>query len=75
MSTYNPFKLYRAYRGMSSRLSEKKVEGNLKGEGIVQGGVVVFDGKGVSRCVYKEMTGYGLPVEEIGRVMDGIDGE
>jgi len=35
LTTYNPMKLYRGYKDMSRRLKEKKLEGNLTGEGWV----------------------------------------
>jgi len=36
LSTLNPLRLYRGYKQMTARLNEKGLEGNLKGEGIVQ---------------------------------------
>lgn len=35
LTTYNPMKLYRGYKDMNKRLKEKKLEGNLTGEGMV----------------------------------------
>ena len=61
LSTYNPFKLYKSAKEMGKRQKSKGVEGNLKGEGIVQGGIMVFDGEGNLTYAYKEMTGYLLP--------------
>lgn len=35
LTTYNPMKLYKGYKDMTKRLKEKKLEGNLTGEGMV----------------------------------------
>ena len=49
LHTWNPFRLYSDFRSMSQRLSEAKAEGNLKGEGITQGGIfIVSKEKGVN---------------------------
>lgn len=64
-STYNPFKLYSGYKEMSRRLKEKKLQGNMVGEGIVQGGIIIFDSDGKAQCAYEEETGKELNMEEI----------
>ncbi|GMI44487.1 hypothetical protein TrCOL_g7801 [Triparma columacea] len=73
-SSYNPFKIYKGIKEMGKRQTEKGIKGNLKGEGIVQGGVMVFDSSGNLKYVYKEMTGYLLPKEEIEKAIDEILG-
>lgn len=35
LTTYNPIKLYKGYKDMNKRLKDKKLEGNLTGEGMV----------------------------------------
>jgi len=64
-TTCNPFKLYSGYKKMSKRLSEKKLEGNMVGEGIVQGGIIIFDKHGKARYAYEEKTGKELDMEDI----------
>lgn len=64
-TTYNPFKLYGGYKEMTKRLSDKKLEGNLVGEGIVQGGIIIFDKHGKARYAYEEETGKELDMEDI----------
>lgn len=75
LSTYNPIKLYRGAKEIGRRQSAKGIEGNLAGEGIVQGGIVVFNGSGDVEYVYKEKTGYQIPRDEIVEVLDRIVGE
>ena len=43
LTTYNPIKLYKGYKDMTQRLKEKKLDGNYAGEGLIQGGIVIFD--------------------------------
>ena len=37
LTTLNPVRLYKGYKDMNRRLKEKKLEGNLAGEGMVSG--------------------------------------
>lgn len=64
-STYNPFKLYHGYKEVTNRVKEKKLEGNLVGEGLVKGGVVLFDHNGKATYAYEEETGTELDMEQI----------
>ena len=66
LRTWNPWRLYRGFQEMKARLASKKgLEGNMVGEGLVQGGVIVLDRHGDVRAVYQELTGRELPVEDI----------
>ena len=47
------------------RLQDKKIEMNYLGEGLIQGGVIVFDKSGVPRFCYKEKTGDEMPIEDV----------
>ena len=71
-STYNPFKLFARMSKMSQRLRSKGVKGNFKGEGLLQGGVVVLDRRGGVEYIYYERTFSALPVEEIRGAMDRV---
>lgn len=65
LTTYNPFKLYKGYKEMNKRLADKKIEKNMKGEGMVQGGLIIFDKAGKARYAYEEEIGSELVMEDI----------
>ncbi len=72
LSTLNPFRLYRGYKEMTARLKDKGLEGNLKGEGIVQGGIVIFGKNGEPKYAYEEETGSPLPMDEIKAAVEAV---
>lgn len=72
LHTWNPWKLWRGYRELSKRLNKKGLSGNLKGEGIVQGGVLVFDKQGILRFAYQEETGSELQMDEVQEAIDAL---
>jgi len=41
-SSWNPFALYRDFNAMTARLKAKGVDGNLKGEGTLKGGIIIL---------------------------------
>ncbi len=64
--SWNPIKLYISFSELMKRLDKKNIKGNVTGEGLLQGGVLVVNNK--KKTVdysYKELTGYLLPVNEI----------
>ena len=65
LTTYNPFRLYRGYKDMTNRLKEKELEGNMVGEGLVQGGVIIFDKNGKAVYAYEEEIGSELNMDDI----------
>lgn len=74
LSSWNPFTLYHDFNSLMGRMKEKKIEGNLKGEGLLKGGLlIVSPTKGV---VYKheESTGTAMPYAEIERIVSELTG-
>lgn len=55
----------KAIFGFSRRLSKKKIQTNYIGEGLIQGGVILFDKNGFPKFCHKEETGDELPIEDI----------
>jgi len=55
----------KSYRNLSERLQSKNITGNMKGEGLVQGGIIIFDKAGVARHAYREETGSEIPIHDI----------
>jgi hypothetical protein len=75
LHTWNPFALYRDYKTLESRLKEKKVDGNLIGEGLLKGGLLIISPtKGL---VYRleETTGTCMPYDVIKEVLDTVRSE
>ena len=63
--SWNPFTLYADFVNMNQRLKSKKVEGNLKGEGLLKGGILVVSPKKGIIYKYEEMTGSEMPYNDI----------
>lgn len=62
---WNPFTLFSILCETLQRLKDKKIEGNMTGEGLVQGGIVFFGKDGRPKYAYQEQTGVDLPVKDI----------
>lgn len=72
LTTWNPYKLVRGFMNIRSRLKEKDLEGNMKGEGLVQGGVIIFGKDGKAKYAYEEVTGSELPVDDISAAIRAV---
>jgi hypothetical protein len=59
---WNPIKIYRGMKDLSNRLKEKKISGNMKGDGYTTGGILILDADGEPKYMYKEET--GIPIDE-----------
>lgn len=65
LTTWNPWRLWRGMKSLGKRLESKNIQGNLKGEGLIQGGILVFDNSGSLRFAYEESIGEELVMEDI----------
>jgi len=65
LNTWNPYKLVVGYRAITKRLKGKSIDGNLTGEGMIKGGVILFDKNGEVKYAYQEETGSELPLDDI----------
>ena len=57
---------------MGNRLSNKNIAGNYVGEGMIQGGILLFDSLGELRFAYEEQIGNELPMEDLQAAVDAI---
>jgi hypothetical protein len=69
LPTWNPFKLYANYKLLKQRLDSKGIEGNMKGDYYLRGGVLLISqSKGVTyQC--EELVGSEFPYAEIGAAL------
>ena len=70
--SFNPISIYREGKKLGKRLEEKGVDGNLKGEGVKLGGVLIFNSRGDVVYTHPEVTGKQFPVAEIADVINSI---
>eukprot|EP01082_Thalassiosira_pseudonana_P015436 g14452.t1 g14452 contig9:1860263-1861394(+) len=75
VSTWNPIKIVMGIRNMYKRLARKNISGNMKGEGLVQGGIIIFDKTGTARFAYREETGIEVPIDDIIAVVRHLKAE
>jgi len=61
----NPFKAYGEMKKMGARLKERGLEGNLKGDGLVKGGVIVVGPRDEVLYTHFEDIGNGIPAEAL----------
>jgi hypothetical protein len=64
-SLLNPFKVYGSMKAIGKRLKAKNIEGNMKGEGLKTGGIIVFGNDGEPKYAYPENTGSPLDTDDI----------
>jgi AhpC/TSA antioxidant enzyme len=72
LPTWNPWRLYRGFQDLRQRLASKPITGNLKGEGLIQGGFLLFDAQGQLRYALLEEIGSPLNLDDIRAAMDSI---
>jgi AhpC/TSA antioxidant enzyme len=72
LSTWNPWRLYRGFQDLRQRLASKPIAGNLKGEGLIQGGLLMFDAQGQLRYALLEEIGNPLNLDDIRAALDSI---
>jgi len=73
LHTWNPFRLYTDFKSLGSRLKEKGVEGNLVGEGLIKGGLLIIHPTKGLVYQHEEQTGTCMPYDQIQDVLNSLD--
>jgi len=72
LSTWNPFQLYSDFKNLNHRLKSKNISGNLVGEGLIKGGIIVVSkNKGII-ATFPEQTGHSLPLKDIEEAIKNV---
>ena len=72
LHSWNPFKLYSDFQSLNQRLKEKHIDGNLKGEGLLKGGLLIISPKDGIVYRHEEATGTEMPYDEIEEVLRSL---
>mmetsp|Transcript_1987 Transcript_1987/g.5220 ORF Transcript_1987/g.5220 Transcript_1987/m.5220 type:complete len:134 (+) Transcript_1987:567-968(+) len=64
-SLLNPYKLYKSMKAVSKRMKAKNLTGNMVGEGLKTGGIIVFGTDGEPKYAYPEITGSPLESDDL----------
>ena len=63
----------RKMKVLSNRHKGKDIDGNLSGEGLLQGGVIIFDAHGRPRYAYAEKNSYQVvPINDLVAALNAI---
>lgn len=65
----NPLKVRRDLKAMGERMKAKGLEGNMMGDGLAKGGIMVIAPDGEIKFTYYEDPGKGVPLEEAARIL------
>ena len=57
--------MWEGFKSIGERIKSKKLDGNMRGEGLVLGGIFVVSPSKKSVVVFPESTGKEIPSEEI----------
>jgi len=69
----NPLGTWRDLKALGERLKAKgNIEGNLVGEGLTLGGIMVISPSGEELYTYREVTGQEIPKDEIAAALDKL---
>jgi len=71
----NPWKLIKGLlfvRRAAKRIKQKEIDGNLIGEGLTKGGVIIFGPDGAPKYAYAEESLNEMPIEDIVAAMEAV---
>lgn len=64
--------MWRDFKALGERLKAKKIEGNMVGDGITLGGILVISPQNEVLFAYKEETGQEIPTAEIAAALASL---
>ena len=70
----HPFKARREMKELGERLKSQGVEGNMVGDGLAKGGILVIAPDGEVRHVFYEDPGKGVPDFEVAAIVSAAKG-
>lgn len=59
-------------KAIGKRLQEKNLEGNLTGDGLIAGGLLIFGKDGEAKYMHKEVTGTPFDVDAIAAAVAAV---
>ena len=72
LRTWNPISIYRGFVNIGQRMSQQNITGNYKGEGTIQGGILIFDSNGTLRYSINEEIGTPFDTDAIATALRDI---
>jgi len=63
--TWNPVEFWRGLKSIGERIKEKNLDGNMRGEGLILGGIFVINSRKQTVEVFPESTGKEIPSDDI----------
>jgi hypothetical protein len=72
LHSWNPFTLYNDFKKVGERTKSKGVDGNLAGEGLLKGGLLIITPQSGVVYRHEEMTGSCMPYDEIKEALDRV---
>ena len=67
-----PWKTWSALKAIQARMKSKAIEGNMVGEGLLLGGVLVVDRHGTVVYEFRETTGDPAPIADVDDALDKL---
>lgn len=78
LETWNPIRIFNGVfwlREAMKRVGDKKLDGNLKGEGLLKGGVIIFGKDGKQKYAYAEETFEEFPSADVLAAIQALKAE
>jgi hypothetical protein len=75
LHSWNPFRLWSDYQYLKTRLETKGIEGNLKGEGLLKGGLLIMKPPNEVFYQFEEQTGSEMPYTLFGEMLNKLKSE